>query len=181
MSNNTNEANLVIIRNLIKDYSTIKVIEYNERNSSYAARNYGVEKSKYNQLQFIDIDCLLQEDYLVNSFKLNESEYFIVAGEIKLFNHNKVDNIYESYDKLLFLNQKAYARKKTCATANLITNKLTFHRIGGFPIIASGSDIEFCKKFQTVSKHFLFVDNIIVNHPTRCSYDCIRTKMAKNR
>ena len=59
----------------------IKYYYFNEKNGSYAARNYGVSKSKNSILVFTDSDCLPNNNWIVQLKKMIRDN-MVVAGRI---------------------------------------------------------------------------------------------------
>ena len=85
----------------------LRVCSFNKKQSSYAARNYGVSVSKGNILAFVDFDCIVTEEYLknINYFADSHKTGEIVAGAVDLYYVEK--NVYEIFDKYANLKQES--------------------------------------------------------------------------
>lgn len=123
-----------------------RVLEYTEKQSSYAARSYGVSQCTGSMLAFTDIDCILPTNYLAQlKTKLFAHEPpFIVAGNVELF-LSATPNVYEYYDFLFGFNMKSYVKELTGVTANVVMPASTFSAAHGFDEVESGGDRSFFK------------------------------------
>ena len=149
--------------------SLIKVLKYEKKQSSYAARNFGAKFAKGEIIAFTDIDCILTESYF--KFVKNIKEFgsdILLTGPIEIFFKNK--NIYEIFDKNTYLLQEQYAKNNYAATANLIVSQKIFKEVGGFPEFVSGGDNQFCKKCLKKGYNILFNNQLKVLHPPRDTY-----------
>jgi glycosyltransferase involved in cell wall biosynthesis len=148
----------------------LNVYVYNEKQSSYAARNYGVSVSKGDILAFVDFDCKVTDKYLQNIIRFTQSHKpgEIVAGAVDLYYVDK--NIYEIFDKVANLKQESRVKRNSVLTANLIVYRQDYEAIGGFDEVVSGGDHAFSQK--AVSKGFSVVYDgaYLVKHPPRATY-----------
>ncbi len=146
-----------------------KVIKFKEKQSSYAARNHGCKLAVGNVLAFTDIDCILTDSYKKEIKKLNfHNEHGLVTGPTNIFFKSK--NIYEIFDKNTYLLQEEYAKNQYAATANLITTREIFDKVGGFPEFTSGADNKFCEKAEKLGFRIIFKKDLIIEHPPRDSF-----------
>ena len=70
--------------NLSKPHKNIRVLKYEDKQSSYAARNEGARNARGDIFLFTDIDCILTESYfktIINN-EFNDS-YSLVSGPIE--------------------------------------------------------------------------------------------------
>lgn len=141
------------------------VYRYCEKQSSYAARNYGVSQSKGQILAFTDFDCILSKSYidLLLNIKINPNN--IISGRVDLF-YSK-HNIFELFDKYAYLNQNTYSKAKKGATANLLVPRNIFETLNGFSEFISGGDGEFCQRVQRSGFGFEYNSDLVISHPTR--------------
>ena len=157
--------------NLSKPHKNIRVLKYEDKQSSYAARNEGARNARGDIFLFTDIDCILTKSYfktIINN-EFNDS-YSLVSGPIEVSIH--LNNIYEYFDKAAYLDQSKYHKKNYAATANLIVSRQLFETVNGFPEFISGGDNKFCKNcFKSSNKTSLnYKKDLIVMHPARNSF-----------
>ena len=148
IDNCSNDDSYLVLSKWIKSYNignnNIILKKFNRLKSSYASRNFGVKLASGDVLCFVDIDCVIPNDYLINVHKkipTNKQKY-LIAGNVKLFK-NEENNIFEYYDLILGFNMKTYFEQKTGVTANLIVSKNLINEIGGFDEYESGADRNF--------------------------------------
>lgn len=157
----------------------VLVLNYNEKQSSYGARNFGVEKSNGDVLCFIDSDCIMADNYITEVIEaLNHNDQKIYSGQIELV-ISDIRNVWENFDKYANMRNDIKIKQKSAATANLIVPKNIFEELGPFLEITSGGDIEWTKR--SVSKGFdlLYREKIKVFHPCRNTYKEIAKKMIR--
>lgn len=148
---------------------------------SYAARNMGVERSRGDYLLFTDSDCMPDNSWLavVDSFyrnRLNHNK--ILAGHVEII-PSKVgcENIYESYDCLIGLDQGRYVGKGYAITANLAFSREAYDAVGGFDSRRfSGGDAAFVKKAVLNGYELIYSPEAIVYHPARRTFSEFATK-----
>lgn len=149
-------------------FSFISVYSYDEKKSSYAARNFGFKQSVGEIIAFTDFDCVLTPQYIKELTEFPLSEKDIVSGKIELF-HVK-NNIYEIFDRNAYLKQEEYFDNKYAATANLILCRETFSKLTGFEALTSGGDNEFCKRAIANGFGIKYNSQLLVRHPMRGTY-----------
>ena len=147
----------------------LKVFRYHVKQSSYAARNFGVTQSVGHILAFTDIDCIPAPDWIENILKYENliNNNTLLSGAVQLFSKGNCWNIYEWYDRCTNLNQAKYSSKNVAATANLIMYRNIYDTVGGFDEVVSGGDHLFCKKAIEQGYKLEYFDNIVVYHPAR--------------
>jgi len=174
IDNCSNDDSYLVLSKWINSYNNrnnnnIILKKFNRQKSSYATRNFGVKLTSGDVICFVDIDCVIPNDYLINVKKkipINKQKY-LIAGDVKLFK-NEEDNIFEYYDLILGFNMKTYFEQKTGVTANLIVSKNLINEIGGFDEYKSGADRNFCKNaVKNYNASFFSCNDILVYHPCR--------------
>lgn len=153
-------------------------LEYNDKPSSYAARNYGVKMARNNIVAFTDIDCIITKDYFVslNDWikKFHNFNFPVISGKVKVFSANKSDDF--KIDSSLFLNTDEMSKKSLGVTANLVASK---HYLleNPFPETKSGGDVKWFKSLAC-RDCFFYDESLLVNHPSR-DYTELRTKVIR--
>jgi glycosyltransferase involved in cell wall biosynthesis len=143
------------------------IFRYSEKQSSYAARNFGVSQSKGQVLAFTDFDCKISKSYIDLLLSMDINPKNIISGKVELFNIK--NNIYEFFDNHYYLDQKRYSKNKKGATANLVVPKLIFENLNGFSEFTSGGDGEFCQRVNLHGYGFKYNEDLIIGHPARNS------------
>jgi glycosyltransferase involved in cell wall biosynthesis len=138
---------------------------------SYAARNYGVKKSKGDILVFIDADCYPTPRWLESGTKeLLKEDNVIVGGEV-LFDKSAKPTAVEQYQYITgFEQQRNITQKGFSATANLFMTTVIFNRVGPFnETLFSGGDREWCWRARDAGYQIRFNARAIVYTKARSS------------
>lgn len=159
-----------------KSIINCNIYQYSEKQSSYAARNFGVSKSKGQVLAFTDFDCILSETFINELLNIDVNIKYIISGKVDLFFIQ--NNIYEFFDNHYYLDQQRYSAYKKGVTANLVVPRFIFYDLNGFADFTSGGDGEFCHRVNINGYGFKYNDNLVVKHPSRSSLT-EHTKKAK--
>ncbi|MFH0272481.1 glycosyltransferase [Vibrio jasicida] len=169
VNNNSNDNTYECLLKKINGHENYKVVNYKDRASSYSSRNYGVRFAKSHRILFTDIDCIPQPLWIRSIMEiLSKENSCLISGGIKLFFNNTLPNVYELFDERYFLNQNAYAKERTGATANLATTLDVFNSVGGFKDVLSGGDRDFCRRVNEKENiKFHYAKDALVLHPAR--------------
>jgi len=165
----------------LNNLNNIRIIEESSP-GSYAARNKGVESSKFRYLAFTDSDCIPTENWLQElAKKIMHSETYLVSGKVNIFPKNAdMINMVEAYDIALGINQHLYFKKGLAATANLAMKREVFDLVDGFDsTLLSGGDMDFCRRAKLEGIKLVYNDLAIVHHPARNSWGELREKVER--
>lgn len=159
--------------------SNIRIEKYDEKPSSYAARNYGVKCVKGDILVFTDIDCRMDSEFL-----LNISNYLIkepnvpIAGKI-VIEIEDLNNCWEVYDAHFNMDNKRMLERDRIATANFALSKRLFENFGEFTELISSGDSEYGERLKKNNVNTHYKENVIVFHPSRKSFKDIEKKLLR--
>jgi len=160
----------------------INLVYENEIQSSYAARNKALQIAKGDIIFFTDSDCVLDEKWIENGVKaLKKEGAECGGGKISFFFKTEIPNVYEYFDSVTYLNQKAYVENLGfAATANFFTFKRNFIKYGYFrDDLISGGDSEFVKRITSAGGKLIYAPDAIVFHPALSSFKKILKKMIR--
>lgn len=169
VDNGSTDDSLLILKKYQEKISNLKVFEYKDRQSSYAARNFAVTRAQTNLLVFTDADCQPEPDWLSLIIRQNDilEGNALISGDVLLQSKNEAWSIWEWYDKCTALNQKKYSADAFGATANLAVPRKAYNLVNGFSEVTSGGDRDFCTRVAKTGFQFRFFEFIRVKHPAR--------------
>ena len=146
----------------------VTLLEENEIQSSYAARNKGIRNAKGQILVFIDSDCIADKMWLRKGVsKLLTERADLVGGQVK-FTFSKKQTAAEYYDALTNLALESKVNRGGAATCDLFVKAEVFERIGLFPDnVKSGGDIQWTQKATKSGYSLVYASEAVVYHPAR--------------
>ena len=154
-------------KEIIKQYPVV-LLEENDIQSSYAARNKGIKHARNSIFAFIDADCVAVRQWLKEGIKSLLSESVdLVGGKVEFVFSNKRTPA-EMYDSITHFNfEKSIGEQKATGAGNLFVYSAVFEKVGSFPEVKSGGDFQWTS--LAVSKGFVlaYCGEAVVQHPTR--------------
>ncbi len=153
-------------KEFVQEYPVI-LLEENEVQSSYAARNRAIQKASGDILVFTDADCTPNNDWLTNGVNTLLSEDADLAGGDVEFVYSQKFDPAEVYDSITHMQISENIAKGTAKTANLFVKKESFDKVGPFPITQSGGDVAWTKRVTDAGYKLAFAEDAVVKHPAR--------------
>ncbi len=137
--------------------------------SSYAARNKGLQHARGDIIALTDSDCTPVPSWIeegVHALKVHAAD--MAGGNVRFLYSPRLTGA-EIYDLLIHMNTERYIRERSCAvTANLFVRKSVFDAFGPFPsAMKSGADMFWTRRAATQGYKLVYAPHAEVMHPTR--------------
>jgi cellulose synthase/poly-beta-1,6-N-acetylglucosamine synthase-like glycosyltransferase len=150
---------------------TLRILQENKIQSSYAARNTGIHASKAEIIAFTDADCRPQPTWLATLMQpFVEPQIGVVAGEIVALPGKTLLEQHAEREKALSqqhtLDHLFYPYGQT---ANLAIRRKILEQVGLFrPYLTTGGDADMCWRIQIQTDYRLqFAPTAVVQHRHR--------------
>ncbi|MCF6158932.1 MAG: glycosyltransferase [wastewater metagenome] len=162
-------------KEIIRQYP-VTLLEENTIQSSYAARNRGIQNSKSEIIAFTDSDCIVTPHWIQEGVMALISESADLAGGKIEFIYSKHKTAAELYDSVTNLQTESSIKKMNAATtANLFVRSHVFEKVGLFPdSVKSGGDIQWTSRATEAGFILIHVPNAIIHHPARCLKELLK-------
>lgn len=181
VDNNSTDETPAVIRGWAHQYPNhIRPASECNTQSSYAARNAGIEVAQEEILVFIDANMTAPPHWLENVseiFSTSETDY--LGYEVEVYAPDGAESFWGLYGAVMGLPSRYhYEEKQFVPTSCLAVRHSVFEQVGRFDeTTTSGGDKEFG---QRVHRHpdltTAFRDDIAVYHPARTTFEAHRAK-----
>jgi glycosyltransferase involved in cell wall biosynthesis len=169
--NGSTDYTFSVIESFINRYpKLVRVVQENDNQSSYAARNKGITEARGLIIAFIDADMTVEKDWLkkvVESFKKNKPDCLVCDLEVI----HKSNSIFALYDKMVAFPIEKYVKEFHFTPVGCLTTYMDiFNKIGPFDSnLVSGGDHEFGNRVYEAGYKIRYEPDIVMKHPARCS------------
>lgn len=152
------------------------VFSYKETDiqSSYAARNTGIQNASGEILAFIDADVTVESDWVTSVIEwFEETTVDYLGCNVEMYIPDGRNSIWAQYDISMGLPVEHYLETKqfmpTCALA---VRREVIDEIGFFDqSLTSGGDKEFGKRVHRAGYRMEYDDQLLVRHPVRTTFE----------
>jgi len=171
-NNSTDGSNEIIAK-----ADDVTALSFTDWNSSYAARNLGIERSTGEVLAFTDSDCRPLSGWLSAGISaLINGEFDMAAGRME-FIMPESPNVFSVYDAGRNLRQDDFVSRGWAATGNLFVRREVFDDIGLFDdSLVSAGDCEFGLRATGAGKRLTYAADAVVRHFPRASLGALMKK-----
>lgn len=174
VDNGSTDATPEVIETFAERYPDLVVgLEEREVQSSYAARNTGIERARGEIIAFLDADMTVDETWVRDvrdAFDRSDVDY--LGYEVDLYLPDGKASVWGRYDVATGLPVGHYLRTKRFApTCALAVRADVFDAVGRFDdSLVSGGDREFGRRIYEAGFEMRFEDAITVRHPARTTF-----------
>lgn len=140
------------------------------------ARNRGVAVSTADRLFFLDCDCVPAADWLATALRVAEHGD-VIGGTVTVFDETPAPRSgAEAFETVFAFDNRGYIeRKGFSVTANLLTSRRVFDRVGGFRAGMS-EDLDWCRRATAAGFTLRHEEGLRVAHPTRSDWNALVRK-----
>ena len=154
---------------VIESYDVTYLVEA-EIQSSYAARNTGIEYSSAEILAFVDADMVVDDDWVESVLEeFNHINHSYMGCNVEVVVPSEKDTIWARFNKARGFPVEFYIEEMNFApTCCLVVSKELVKDIGGFDQrLISGGDSDFGHRAADAGYEQYFAENIHMYHPPR--------------
>ncbi len=153
-------------------------LEETDVQSSYAARNTGIEHASGNILLFLDADIWVPKTWIEDMVMILESnDYDYLGCNVEVVADDR-PNFWERYEQSFSFPVETYLEDKHFApTCALAVRREVFEEVGLFDErLESGGDKEFGQRVHQAGFEQGYAGDITAYHPARNSWDALHSK-----
>ncbi len=177
IDNGSTDNTLEVAQNYARKYGSVTVVEENEIQSSYAARNTGIANTDADVLAFLDADETVDEDWLETALDaMNEQDVDYLGCNVELTLPE--DTLVGRYNQRTGFPVKDYLENEHFApTCALLVRREVFEDVGLFDErLISGGDMEFGQRVHAAGYDQGYAEDATVYHPARTSFESLWKK-----
>lgn len=171
VDNNSTDNTAEVARSFQSRIPKLQIIFERSRQSSYAARNRGIEAANGEILVFIDADMTVQRDWLKRGvLHIVQKRGDYIGCRIEMVTRYNPPTIWELLDQKTGFDVQAYIQRGFTVTASLFVRRSVINEVGMFDErLISGGDREFGNRVKEHGFTLYYDDENVIYHPTRAS------------
>lgn len=179
VDNNSTDQTAEVAQSFQPQFPKLSVLSEYTRQSSYAARNRGIDAARGEILAFIDADITVESDWLsqgVEDIVSGRGDY--VGCRIHIYPTHTPPTIWELYDQRTGFHVQEYVEQKGYApTAGLFVRRAVVDRVGMFDErLISGGDVEFGNRVRDAGFCLYYDYENVMRHPARSTLRAVWEK-----
>lgn len=156
-------------------YPAVRFIEESAKGAAHA-RNAGVAATTAEQIWFLDADCVPSENWVATARQV-AGQADIVGGAVGVFcETDGAKSGSAAFETVFAFDTKSYIEKQNfTVTANLLTFRRLFARVGGFRD-GVPEDKDWCLRAVGVGADIKYIEALSVDHPVRPDWPALKKK-----
>jgi len=178
--NGSADETLDIIYKFYNEYhDLVSVVQENEIQSSYAARNKGIEKARGEIILFIDADMCVEDTWIESvTQQMQKNKWDFLGCDVRLFIPEGETTIFARYNRLFDLRVRDHIENHNVVpTCSLVVKKRIITEHGDFDErLVSGGDGEFSRRIFEAGYEPKFLADVIMYHPARTTFKALIIK-----
>ena len=179
VDNDSTDSTRTVIDEFSDSYSNrIFPATESEVQSSYAARNAGIDHSSGDILLFLDADMWVPETWIEDMVStLGSNDYDYLGCNVEVVTNDE-PSFWERYEQSFSFPVGTYLEDKQFApTCALAVRREVFDEVGLFDHrLESGGDKEFGQRVHRAGFKQGYAEDVTAHHPARNSWDALRSK-----
>lgn len=179
VDNDSTDSTPEVVRSFERKYEAVVLHSETDVQSSYAARNTGINNSSSDILSFVDADMTVPEDWLESALEVfdeSAADYMGCNVNLTLPDEPSLAARYDYHTG--FPVQQYLDRQRFVPTCCLFVRREVFEDVGLFDSrLVSGGDKEFGNRVHDAGHTLHYAGGVIMYHPTR---DTVNAHIRKN-
>ncbi|ELY60633.1 glycosyltransferase [Natronolimnohabitans innermongolicus] len=179
VDNDSTDETPTVVRAYADEHDHVTSLLEDERQSSYAARNTGIEHASGSIFAFVDADMIVEETWLadaVDAFERLDASY--MGCDVEMVPAERSESLAQRYNRRTgFPIEEFVAEMGFAPTCCLFVRRSVLEDVGAFdPRLVSGGDREFGHRVRDAGYDQHYTDAVTMYHPTRSTADAILRK-----
>lgn len=179
VDNDSTDSTYAVATAYSDEHDHVTTVVESDIQSSYAARNTGIDHASGSVLAFVDADMSVPADWLADVVdELATSGAAYMGCDVELYSPGDRESLPEKYNRLSGFPIRQYVEQQHFApTCCLVVRRSVIEDVGRFDEgLVSGGDREFGNRVHDAGYDLHFASDITMYHPSRSSVRSLATK-----